>query len=139
MDERSGANSTKPPDPKLSQLTTLTLDMSLPLLGVGLLTLVISFCFCCYLWKLKRQSQVERGYNQLKYTENSKKIKNDVCPVCLEDFQRAEELAVCPCLHGFHMKCLQQWLNQHNTCPMCKKCVTPAEETTGLIPASSSV
>lgn len=34
----------------------------------------------------------------------------------------------------FPYRCLQQWLNQHNTCPMCKTCVTrQAGETTGLI------
>lgn len=140
MDTQTGANnSLTTVRPHLSQFTTMTLEMSFPMLGVGLLTLVISLCFCCYLWKLKRQSQAERGYSQLRFTEDRKKVKNDVCPICLEEFQHAEELAVSRCRHGFHMRCLQQWLSQHNTCPMCKMCITPALETTGLIPTSSSV
>ncbi|KAK7110225.1 hypothetical protein V1264_014139 [Littorina saxatilis] len=120
--------------------TYISFNMSLPLMGVGLVTLLLSLCFCCYLWKLRRQSSEERGYCQLSFSPHSKKMKNDVCPVCLEEFQRSEKLAVCPCRHGFHTKCLQQWLDQHNTCPMCKARVcSHAGERTGLITTTSAV
>ncbi|XP_076439661.1 RING finger protein 122-like [Babylonia areolata] len=118
------------------QITSLSFNTSLPLLGLGFVTLVLSLCFCCYLWKLKRDSRTERGYSQLKFNSGTKKVKNDMCPVCLEEFEQAEKVAVSRCHHGFHTKCLQQWLAQHNTCPMCKCQVGTsgqAGERTGLI------
>ncbi|KAL8623848.1 hypothetical protein ACOMHN_058878 [Nucella lapillus] len=123
-----GLSLTASPGLLMSSSGSLSIDTSLPLLGVGLVTLLLSFCFCCYLWKLKREAQGERGYSQLKYYPRSKKMKNDMCPVCLEEFDRGEKVAVSLCRHGFHTKCLQQWLDQHNTCPMCKAvlCVTGA-------------
>ncbi|ESO97036.1 hypothetical protein LOTGIDRAFT_115552 [Lottia gigantea] len=57
------------------------------------------------------------------------------CPVCLEDFKSNEKLAICPCKHGFHQKCLCQWLHRKNTCPLCKAKVQPLlGERTGLMP-----
>ncbi|KAK7508519.1 hypothetical protein BaRGS_00000085 [Batillaria attramentaria] len=108
------------------RISTISFNVSLPLLGVGLLTLLLSFCFCFYLWRLKRQSAEERGYTRM-------------CPVCLDEFHNAEKVALCPCRHSFHVKCLQQWLDQHNTCPMCKTRVTSQGETTGLIASTSAV
>ena len=32
-------------------ISTLSFNMALPLLGVGLVTLLLSLCFCCYLCK----------------------------------------------------------------------------------------
>ncbi|KAK3094660.1 hypothetical protein FSP39_004624, partial [Pinctada imbricata] len=42
------------------------------------------------------------------------------CPVCLEEFESNEYVAICPCNHCFHMKCLLEWLRHRNMCPMCK-------------------
>lgn len=126
-------------DPRGVRFDNISFNVSLPLLGVGLLTLLLSLCFCFYLWRLKRQSAEERGYTRLKYSPQNKKIKNDICPVCLEEFRNTERVALCPCRHSFHVKCLQQWLDQHNTCPMCKASVTSQGERTGLIASTSAV
>lgn len=44
------------------------------------------------------------------------------CPVCLQGFQREQELRLLPlCKHVFHRGCLDQWLDhQHATCPLCR-------------------
>ncbi|XP_059148764.1 RING finger protein 24-like [Physella acuta] len=115
-------------------------NVSLPLLGVGAFTLLLSFCFCCYLWRLKRNArQDEQGYLTRKYTPKHKHQQNDTCPVCLEEFLAGEKIALCLCKHGFHSKCLIQWLEYKNTCPMCKAPVTKtANERTGLIHPSTT-
>ena len=45
--------------------------------------------------------------------------QND-CRICLSDYVDGEELLVLPCLHNFHSSCVQHWLQQNPTCPMCR-------------------
>jgi hypothetical protein len=42
------------------------------------------------------------------------------CSICLEDFASGEERKIMPCLHGFHAVCLDKWLRNNGSCPMCK-------------------
>eukprot|EP00986_Skeletonema_menzelii_P009753 scaffold4522_cov141-Skeletonema_menzelii.AAC.12 len=42
------------------------------------------------------------------------------CNICLEDFERGERRKCLPCLHGFHEKCIDQWLGLNGVCPVCK-------------------
>lgn len=56
-----------------------------------------------------------------KLTDNSSEIKNQSnCLVCLEDFQVEESVIKLDCKHCFHDNCLKDWLNKHNTCPVCR-------------------
>eukprot|EP00928_Gymnodinium_smaydae_P043158 TRINITY_DN28978_c0_g1_i1.p1 TRINITY_DN28978_c0_g1~~TRINITY_DN28978_c0_g1_i1.p1 ORF type:complete len:356 (-),score=64.37 TRINITY_DN28978_c0_g1_i1:112-1179(-) len=42
------------------------------------------------------------------------------CMVCLEAFQTGNKLRILPCLHKFHLKCIDHWLTRHQECPVCK-------------------
>lgn len=43
------------------------------------------------------------------------------CPICLGDFEQGEKVRVLPmCHHGFHMKCIDTWLESHSSCPTCR-------------------
>ena len=46
------------------------------------------------------------------------------CPVCMEDVVLDEEVVELPCKHWFHEECGKTWLNNHNTCPICRKPIT---------------
>ncbi|CAF5224445.1 unnamed protein product, partial [Rotaria magnacalcarata] len=48
--------------------------VSLPIFGVGLTTLCLSLCFCCYLWRLRRETLREKGYRKDQYMQC--KVKN---------------------------------------------------------------
>ena len=48
--------------------------------------------------------------------EESKK-----CSVCLTDFEDGEMIKFLPCTHRFHGDCIDPWLKDHSTCPLCKK------------------
>ncbi|XP_077465404.1 E3 ubiquitin-protein ligase RNF130 isoform X2 [Stigmatopora argus] len=42
------------------------------------------------------------------------------CAVCIEAYQLNDVVRVLPCKHVFHKACVDPWLNEHCTCPMCK-------------------
>ena len=44
---------------------------------------------------------------------------NDTCCICLEEYKINEKISVLKCSHNFHKKCLESWLYQSNTCPLC--------------------
>ncbi|XP_041695541.1 E3 ubiquitin-protein ligase RNF126-like [Coregonus clupeaformis] len=43
------------------------------------------------------------------------------CPVCKEDYSAGENVRQLPCNHLFHNDCIIPWLEQHDTCPVCRK------------------
>ncbi|XP_015876851.2 E3 ubiquitin-protein ligase SDIR1 isoform X2 [Ziziphus jujuba] len=42
------------------------------------------------------------------------------CSVCLEQVSVGELIRSLPCLHQFHANCIDPWLRQQGTCPVCK-------------------
>eukprot|EP00093_Oithona_nana_P001479 01479.XXX_2201_3897_1 [CDS] Oithona nana genome sequencing. len=45
---------------------------------------------------------------------------SDTCPVCIEEYKIGETVRILPCNHRFHKACIDQWLLDKRTCPMCK-------------------
>jgi hypothetical protein len=52
---------------------------------------------------------------------------DNVCAVCLEEFEEGTEVIVLPCKHGFHTNCLTPWLKMHSECPYCRYKLPNAE------------
>ncbi|CAF95427.1 unnamed protein product, partial [Tetraodon nigroviridis] len=42
------------------------------------------------------------------------------CAVCIEAYQLNDVVRILPCKHVFHKVCVDPWLNEHCTCPICK-------------------
>ncbi|XP_021838959.1 E3 ubiquitin-protein ligase SDIR1 isoform X2 [Spinacia oleracea] len=42
------------------------------------------------------------------------------CSVCLEQVNVGELIRSLPCLHQYHANCIDPWLRQQGTCPVCK-------------------
>jgi len=42
------------------------------------------------------------------------------CAVCRENMVLGDKLQEMPCKHNFHPPCLKPWLDEHNSCPICR-------------------
>jgi len=45
---------------------------------------------------------------------------NHTCTICMDDFVDDEVQRHLPCSHTFHKTCVDQWLKQKCTCPICR-------------------
>ncbi|XP_027338743.1 RING-H2 finger protein ATL78 [Abrus precatorius] len=46
------------------------------------------------------------------------------CIICLSEFTSGEKVRILPkCNHGFHVRCIDQWLSSHSSCPKCRQCL----------------
>ncbi|KAL5012100.1 hypothetical protein ScPMuIL_010651 [Solemya velum] len=46
--------------------------------------------------------------------------ETDQCPVCIEPYKTSEVIRILPCKHVFHKSCVDPWLLDQRSCPMCK-------------------
>ncbi|KAJ1435861.1 Zinc finger, RING-type [Sesbania bispinosa] len=47
--------------------------------------------------------------------------ENSQCTVCLSEYQDDDMLRILPyCGHSFHVTCIDLWLQQNSTCPVCR-------------------
>ncbi|KAF6164212.1 hypothetical protein GIB67_010182 [Kingdonia uniflora] len=52
------------------------------------------------------------------------------CSVCLSKFEDTEILRLLPkCKHAFHISCVDQWLESHSSCPLCRFRVDPEDHS----------
>ncbi|THU91477.1 hypothetical protein K435DRAFT_863395 [Dendrothele bispora CBS 962.96] len=61
---------------------------------------------------------------QLEEYETNGKISSNCterCLICLDDYEPEDDLRVLSCKHGFHMGCVDKWLQEgKNNCPACR-------------------
>jgi hypothetical protein len=57
-------------------------------------------------------------YKDLK---DSNKHKLDTCSICFDPFKDDDECRELKCCHMFHQKCVDTWLTEHITCPVCRE------------------
>ena len=54
-----------------------------------------------------------------------------MCAVCLDGFHEGDfinDTSTAVCDHRFHRECLLKWLDQHDVCPCCRRCmISPTE------------
>ncbi|KAG5045472.1 hypothetical protein AAZX31_06G095500 [Glycine max] len=57
------------------------------------------------------------------------------CAVCLNEFEEVETLRFIPnCSHVFHSECIDAWLANHSTCPVCRANLFPKPDDPSFDP-----
>lgn len=53
-------------------------------------------------------------------SKKTEEDESDNCAVCLDGYKASDVVRILPCQHEFHKLCIDPWLVEHRTCPMCK-------------------
>uniref|UniRef100_A0A453QMA4 RING-type E3 ubiquitin transferase n=1 Tax=Aegilops tauschii subsp. strangulata TaxID=200361 RepID=A0A453QMA4_AEGTS len=56
----------------------------------------------------------------------------DCCPICLHDDDDNGAWKETPCGHRFHGRCVEWWLQDKGSCPMCRRQVVTMPATTAI-------
>ncbi|XP_057178606.1 E3 ubiquitin-protein ligase RNF6 [Triplophysa rosa] len=60
---------------------------------------------------------VTRTYGQV----NLEGEQGRACSVCINEYAQGNKLRRLPCAHEFHIHCIDRWLSENNTCPICRQ------------------
>ncbi|KAL8097920.1 uncharacterized protein LOC141684699 [Apium graveolens] len=44
----------------------------------------------------------------------------DICVICQGEYEKDDLIGGLQCRHEYHVECIKRWLQQHNSCPICK-------------------
>ncbi|XP_024611278.1 E3 ubiquitin-protein ligase RNF6 isoform X1 [Neophocaena asiaeorientalis asiaeorientalis] len=47
--------------------------------------------------------------------------RGKICSVCISDYVTGNKLRQLPCMHEFHIHCIDRWLSENCTCPICRQ------------------
>lgn len=63
--------------------------------------------------KVDEYESCEKGVSEDKAEEE------DVCPICLEEYDEENPRSITKCEHHFHLCCILEWMERSETCPVC--------------------
>ena len=53
-------------------------------------------------------------------SEDSENLLSECC-ICLENYNKNEEIVILSCNHNYHKACILKWLKDNNSCPQCRE------------------
>ncbi|WOL18239.1 putative E3 ubiquitin-protein ligase RHB1A [Canna indica] len=71
------------------------------------------------------KNKTDCEHNSPKITEDdvnkpiSTPDEEDVCPICLEEYDSENPRIVTKCEHHFHLSCILEWMERSDTCAIC--------------------
>uniref|UniRef100_UPI00398EDE0B E3 ubiquitin-protein ligase RNF6 isoform X1 n=2 Tax=Pristiophorus japonicus TaxID=55135 RepID=UPI00398EDE0B len=52
---------------------------------------------------------------------NAENEVSKTCSVCINEYAIGNKLRRLPCAHEFHIHCIDRWLSENSTCPICRQ------------------
>ncbi|XP_023140449.2 uncharacterized protein si:ch211-59o9.10 isoform X2 [Amphiprion ocellaris] len=68
----------------------------------------------------KKLSRREIQRFPTKTFQSSSSAGNSQCQICFCDYTDGEKLRMLPCFHDYHVQCIDRWLKDNTTCPICR-------------------
>ena len=62
----------------------------------------------------------EKHCNKIKGASGGSELEPPCCTVCCDNIELSTKGMFMPCGHIYHPDCLKPWLQQNNTCPVCR-------------------
>nr|XP_014436968.1 E3 ubiquitin-protein ligase RNF6 isoform X2 [Pelodiscus sinensis] len=60
--------------------------------------------------------------NTRNYGDNNTESEiSKTCSVCINEYVIGNKLRQLPCMHEFHIHCIDRWLSENSTCPICRQ------------------
>ena len=93
-----------------------------------------------YIQNIRRERRHRLPENSLKMIPTKKFIAGyethyETCCICLDDFTIGDKLRILPCVHAYHVMCIDPWLLKNKrVCPQCRMKVF----VSGEVPPSDS-
>lgn len=56
----------------------------------------------------------------IKKFKSTSGTENTQCQICFCDYTDGEKLRMLPCFHDYHVQCIDRWLKDNTTCPICR-------------------
>ncbi|XP_028022769.2 E3 ubiquitin-protein ligase RLIM-like [Balaenoptera acutorostrata] len=50
------------------------------------------------------------------------------CSICMTEYNENSKLRILPCSHEYHIYCIDRWLSENSTCPICRGQVVDSNE-----------
>eukprot|EP00656_Telonema_subtile_P030067 TRINITY_DN3309_c0_g1_i6.p2 TRINITY_DN3309_c0_g1~~TRINITY_DN3309_c0_g1_i6.p2 ORF type:complete len:142 (-),score=21.55 TRINITY_DN3309_c0_g1_i6:49-474(-) len=69
---------------------------------------------------LEKATQVAEDDERVPCKPPRDSVLQHTCMVCLCEKDKGETLRTLPCMHDFHKDCVDEWLMQNASCPVCK-------------------
>ncbi|KAG5193472.1 hypothetical protein JEQ12_019833 [Ovis aries] len=63
-------------------------------------------------------SELQINNLPLRFSEEEDATK--ICTICITEYTAGNMLRILPCSHEYHYQCIDQWLAEHSTCPICR-------------------
>ncbi|NXD12719.1 RNF6 ligase, partial [Nothocercus nigrocapillus] len=60
---------------------------------------------------------------------NAENEISKTCSVCINEYITGNKLRQLPCMHEFHIHCIDRWLSENSTCPICRQPVLGSNAT----------
>ncbi|XP_006163841.1 E3 ubiquitin-protein ligase RLIM-like [Tupaia chinensis] len=58
--------------------------------------------------------------------DNTDALKS--CSICITEYREGSKLRILPCSHEYHAHCIDRWLSENTTCPICRRRVLESSD-----------